>query len=325
MELTEGMRALVFDGSLQVVEGYPVPTLKPGWARIRVRLAGICRTDSEIIKGYSGFHGVLGHEFVGTVEACDDGSWVGRRVVGEINVGCGHCELCAVGLERHCCERRALGIHGLDGCMADFCRLPVANLHAVPQGLPDEAAVLIEPLAAAAEILDQVPLQGHERVCVLGDGRLGILCAWVLATQVEHVTLVGHHAGKLAAAKWRHLRTIRDSPELGSRSMHLVVEATGSPAGLKEAVRLCRPRGVVVLKSTISASMPFDMAPVVTGEITLQGSRCGRFVSALALIAQYADLPFERLITASYPLAQAQAAFERAAHPDALKVVLTPD
>ena len=315
------MMAAVFDGELRVVHDHPVPEPKPGWAQIRVSLAGICRTDMEIMKGYKGFEGILGHEFVGTVESCDDPSWRGRRVTGEINLACGRCPWCAQDLGRHCASRRTLGIHGHEGCMAQYCLLPRENLLPVPQGIPDERAVLLEPLSAACEILEQLPIRGNERIVVLGDGRLGILCAWVLATAAADVTLVGRHPHKLAAAGWRGIQTRlwSDPPQQGA---DVVVEATGSGQGVSEAISLCRPRGTIVLKSTVALQGEVSLAPVVVNELTLLGSRCGRFTDGMALMQRHPDMPLERMITARYPLAEVRQAFARASGSDALKVLL---
>ncbi len=227
----EKMAAAVFDGKLRYVQDYPVPVLKPGWARIKIKLASICKTDMEIMKGYMGFKGVLGHEFVGVVEECADSQWIGKRVVGEINAGCGHCDWCARGLGRHCPNRTTLGIINHDGCMAEYCQLPVANLLAVPEEIPDERAVITEPLSAACEILEQLSVSGSERVVVLGDGRLGIFCAWVLSTVLEDVTVVGHHPEKLEVARWRNIKTTLSEKDV-SPGADIVVEATGSGRAL---------------------------------------------------------------------------------------------
>lgn len=315
------MKAVVFDGALRYQPDYPTPELKPGWARIAVQVAGICKTDLEITKGYLGFQGVPGHEFVGVVEGCAESSWLGRRVVGEINCACGHCSWCEQGLGRHCPQRTTLGIDRLDGCMAEYCLLPIANLYPVEAGLAAERAVLVEPLAAACEILEQLAVNGNERIVVLGDGRLGILCAWVLATAADDVTLVGRHPEKLALAAWRGLKTLPagEKPPAGA---DIVVEATGSGAGLSQALALCRPRGTVVLKSTVASQGELELAPLVINEITLLGSRCGRFADALAMLAKFPDMPLARLITHRYPLEQAETAFSRAASGQALKVLL---
>ena len=257
-------------------DDYPVPEVPAGWARIRVKVAGICRTDTEIIKGYMGFSGVLGHEFVGTVDRCQDETWVGKRVVGEINAACGLCEMCDRGLGRHCSHRSTLGILNLDGCMADYCVLPITNLKEVPEEIPDDRAVFVEPLSAACEILEQLNPARCKRAIVLGDGKLGILCAWVLTTVLSDVALVGHHAQKLKVAKWRHLKTASSLKKVEPEA-NIVVDATGSVDGIKQAMAICAPRGHIVLKSTIAEGVELDLAALVINEQTIVGSRCGRF------------------------------------------------
>jgi alcohol dehydrogenase len=316
------MKALWFDGERLALREIPPPELRPGWARLRVRLAGICRTDLELTRGYMGFRGVLGHEFVGEVIECADTGWVGKRVAGEINAACGTCEACRRGLGRHCPTRSVLGILNMDGCLAEECQLPAANLHEVPDGLSDRMAVFTEPVSAACEILDQVPLTGRERAVVLGDGKLGILCAWVLGTVLSDVTLVGRHPAKLERARWGGLRAVPadPGPEPGA---DLVVEATGRGSGLHAAMRLCRPRGTLVLKSTVAAPGDINLAPLVIHEITVVGSRCGRFETGLARLRDH-RLPVERLIEGQYPLDRGLEAFEHAARPGVLKILIGP-
>lgn len=315
------MRAVLFDGNLKFVVDYPVPELKPGWALIKVKYAGICQTDMEILKGYAGFNGILGHEFIGSVEDCDNPDRIGSRVTGEINLACGHCEWCKKGLGRHCPHRTVLGIHGHDGCMADYCVLPVANLIEIPDSIDDHRAILIEPLSAACEILEQIPFEGSERVIVLGDGRLGTLCAWALSTKVHDITMIGHHKEKLDLASWGRLKTVLSTSEV-QPGADVVVDATGSAAGIKDAMSLCGPRGTIVLKSTIASQGDLNLAPIVVDEITVMGSRCGRFSDGLDMIRMYRDMPLERLITAQYPIEQALEAFDRAGRHDAMKVLL---
>lgn len=315
------MRAVVFDDGLKAALHYPVPDVQSGWARIRVQLAGICKTDLEIMKGYRRFRGVLGHEFLGVVERCDDASRIGQRVVGEINAACGRCDMCARGLGRHCPEATTLGIVNHDGCMADYCVLPAENLFIVDPAISDERAVLTEPLSAACEILKQLPLRGTERVVVLGDGRLGILCAWAIATVAPDVTLVGHHPEKLEIARWRNIRTALKHVEVPPGA-DIVVEATGSGAGIAQAMSLCRPRGVIVLKSTVAAQGEINLAPIVIDELTVVGSRCGRFRDGLAMMRDFPDMPLERLITDRYPFRDVLQAFARAQSGRALKVLL---
>jgi alcohol dehydrogenase len=215
-----------------------------------------------------------------------------------------------------------LGIHGLNGCMADYCILPISNLVRMPSSLSKEEAVLIEPLSAACRILDQIQLAGYESVVVLGDGPLGILCAWVLATVVSHVTLVGHHPHKTDTASWRNIKACNAVSE-SLYGADVVVEATGSGNGLSQAVALCRPRGTIVLKSTVSTAVTMNLSPLVVSEQTLVGSRCGNFEAALKLLKRHPDMPLRRLITATYPIEHAKEAFERASGSDALKVALS--
>jgi alcohol dehydrogenase len=315
------MAAAVFDGELRYVRDVPLPEPKPGWGRIGVRMAGICKTDMEIMRGYLGYRGILGHEFVGFVDRCADSALIGRRVVGEINAACGECAWCVRGLGRHCPNRTTLGIAGLDGCMAEFCLLPEKNLLVVPDTIPDERAVLTEPLSAACEILEQLTIRGNERIVVLGDGRLGILCAWALATAASDVTIVGHHPEKLSLAKWRGITATTNIGEI-KPGADIVVEATGSGEGIVAAMQLCRPRGTIVLKSTVALPGNVNLAPVVIDEQTIVGSRCGRFGDGLAMMQRFPDMPLERLITGRYPLARVEEAFRRAQQKDAVKILL---
>lgn len=315
------MRAVVFDGRVQFSQRYAIPEVPRDWARIRVHLAGICGTDMEILKGYQQFKGVLGHEFVGVVDQCDCADWLGQRVVGEINVSCGQCEWCKRGLKRHCARREVLGIRHLNGCMADYCVLPTSNLVIVPAAMTHEVALLIEPLSAACEILDQVQLAGTERAVVLGDGPLGILCAWVLSTVLSDVTLAGRHPYKMEKAKWRTIKMVQGAHR-GLYGADIVVEATGSTKGLSEAMALCRPRGIIVLKSTVSTGERMNLSSVVVNEQTIVGSRCGAFEAGFKLLRTYPDMPLQRLITAFYPIEHASEAFDRAAGSDVLKIAL---
>lgn len=304
------------------VENHPQPHLQPGWALAKVTLAGICRTDLELAQGYMDFKGVPGHEFVGVVESCEDEVWVGKRVVGEINAACGTCEWCEADLGRHCPQRQVLGILGLDGCMAAYCTLPLANLHSVPESLTDEQAVFAEPLSAAYEILDQVEFSGFERCLVLGDGKLGILCAWVLATVTPDVTLLGRHATKLEKAAQRGIKTSL-ADDFDGEQADIVVDATGSGAGLNQAMQHCRPRGTLVLKSTVASQGEVNLAPIVIDELNVVGSRCGLFEHGLAgLVTE--GFPVESLISDRFALDQGAEAFTRAAEKGVLKVLLQP-
>lgn len=314
------MRAVVFDKSLAFRDDYPEPVPAAGQALIRVTLAGICQTDLELVKGYMGFSGVLGHEFIGTVVG-GDSRWNAQRVVGEINAACGACPTCRQGLGRHCPNRTTLGIFRHDGCLADFCLLPPGNLLAVPEGVSDEQAVFVEPLSAACAILEQVTVAKADRVVVIGDGKLGILCAWVMATTGADVTLIGHHRAKLDLARWHRVQTrLEKDPFAGQAD--LVIEATGSHRGLAAAIGCCRPRGKIVLKTTVAGPLTIDLAPVVINEITIVGSRCGRFQDGLKLLADHPDLPLDRLISACYPIEQACQAFDHAGRSDTLKVLV---
>jgi alcohol dehydrogenase len=315
------MRALVFDGKLALRDiDKPIP--KPGEALIRVTLAGICGTDREILKGYSGFRGVMGHEFVGRVVECAEPAWMGERVVGEINVSCGECAWCLRGLARHCPHRTVMGIVNRQGCFAEYVALPLRNLHWVPVSVPDEAAVFVEPLAAAAEILAQMRLEPGTSVVVLGDGRLGLLVAQVLKNAGAQVILVGKHAWKLELARRWGVRVMTESQsELRAGSVPVLVEATGSPRGLEEALRLVEPRGTVVMKSTIHDPLCFDATKLVVDEITLLGSRCGDFSTALDLLER-GQIRVQPLLSKVFPLEESVEAFEYLEQTACLKVCL---
>ena len=314
------MKALIFDGRTRLERQYPDPAREPGWSTIHVACAGVCRTDLEITRGYMKYEGVLGHELVGSVTASDDPDLVGQRVVGEINTTCGQCDWCIVGLGRHCPGRSVLGIHNLDGCMAERCVLPDRNLFAVPGALSDEEAVFIEPLSAAFEILEQISLNGSERCVVLGDGKLGILCAWALSTALADVTLIGHHQHKIERARWGALAATTDAGSVPVGA-DLVIEATGSVGGLHQAMELVRPRGTLVLKSTISASKNLNLAPAVIKELNIVGSRCGPFERGIRELVDH-SFPVQRLIDARFPLDDGANALARAAEPGVLKVVI---
>lgn len=315
------MQALVYDGeALQLREDYPRPVPPPGEALVRVRLAGICNTDLEIVRGYMGFRGVLGHEFVGTVEEAEDRSLIGQRVVGEINAYCGECPTCRAGRPTHCPHRTTLGIWERDGAFAEYLTLPVRNLHAVPDGISDEEAVFTEPLAAALEILEQVHLRPTDRVVVLGDGKLGLLVAQALALTGCDLLTVGRHREKLAILARRGIPTLLEA-EAEGLAADVVVECTGRPEGFAAARRILRPRGTLVLKSTYYGYVEADLTGLVVDEITLVGSRCGPFPPALRLL-QHGLVDVRSLISAVYPLARGVEAFTRAAEPGVLKVLL---
>ncbi|RMF86270.1 MAG: alcohol dehydrogenase, partial [Nitrospinota bacterium] len=265
------MRAVVFDQELSVRE-VPTPVPQPDEALIRVRLAGICNTDLEITRGYMGFRGILGHEFVGEVVECAASDWVGRRVVGEINCGCGRCTFCQAGLSRHCPHRSVLGILQRDGAFAEYLTLPIGNLHEVPASIPDQEAVFIEPLAAALEILDQVTITPQDRVLLVGDGKLALLIAQVVHTTGCTLCCVGKHPTKLRLLQPLGIETTLLSAYT-PRQFDLVIEASGAPSGLEVALRSLRPRGTLVLKSTYAGEFRWNPAQLVIDEITLIGSR----------------------------------------------------
>jgi threonine dehydrogenase-like Zn-dependent dehydrogenase len=324
------MRALLLtdDGPI-LRQDYPLPIPGAGEALIRVKLAGVCATDLQLVRGYKGgYRGVLGHEFVGVVaEAPDDPAWLGARVVGELNVGCGRCDLCQRGLAKHCRERSALGIARRDGAFAEYLTLPLTNLHRVPDSLPDEEALFTEPLAAALQLLEQRPLRPTERVYVLGDGRLGLLVAQAMALSPAQVTGIGRTPAKLAILSDRGIPTRRsdvagDRAALLAHPADLVVEVTGSPEGFALARQLVRPGGTLALKSTFAGGLAdFDISSLVVDEITLLGSRCGPFAPALALLAQ-GKVAVTPLIHAHFPLDDAPAALAHAAQKGVLKVVI---
>jgi alcohol dehydrogenase len=298
-----------------------------GEALVRVTLSGICNTDLEIARGYAGFKGTIGHEFVGVVEEAPDAKLVGTRVVGEINAGCGQCELCKAGDPRHCPDRTVLGIHGRDGAHAEFLRLPTINLHPVPDMLLDEHAVFAEPLAAACGIMERVAIDESKQVAVIGDGKLGLLCSQAIALTGARVLLIGKHAEKLRIAERRGIETA--SPKIGAkrkREFDVVVEASGSPSGFVGALELLRPRGTLVLKSTFQGAgkiNEIDQARFVVDEITILGSRCGRFQPALDLLKKGA-VDIDSLISEEYSLARGVHALDRAGKRGILKVFLRP-
>jgi threonine dehydrogenase-like Zn-dependent dehydrogenase len=315
------MRALLLKETPQLVENYPIPEPTLGEALVRVSVASICNTDLELLRGYADFHGVLGHEFAGVVERAPGAEgWEGQRVVGEINVACITCTTCQAGNPTHCPNRTALGIAGRDGAFAEFLKLPIRNLHRIPDTLSNEAAVFTEPLAAACEILQQVHVHPTDRVAVVGDGKLGLLCAQVLALTGCDLTLVGHHAEKLAIVARRSIPTALED-DLEDEQFDLVVEATGHPGGYEAARRLVRPCGTIVLKSTYHGLLEADLTMAVVDEVTLVGSRCGPFGPALRLL-EYGLIDVMSLVEACYPLSDSLSALEHAARPAALKILL---
>lgn len=296
-----------------------LPRIPEGFARIRLLAAGICSTDLELQRGYYGFYGTPGHEFVGEVTDCDDKQWLGQRVCGEINLACGECEWCARKLGRHCPTRKVLGIVNHPGAFREFLTLPTRNLHRVPKSISTEAAVFIEPVAAACEILDQVKIPKGERVAVLGDGKLGLLIAQVLKAHGAQVHLFGRHREKLRLVDV-HSEVV--GTKMPSKEFAFAVDSTGSAEGLTTAISMTQPRGTVVMKSTVHGLVSINTAVPIVDEITLVGSRCGRMEAALPLLAS-GKVKVENLISDSFSLDRAPEAFARAATKGVLKVILT--
>ncbi len=314
------MRALYWDGQgLRLNRSYPTPKAGDHAALVRVRLAGVCSTDLQIFQGYMGFQGVPGHEFVGEVSK-GPADLIGKRVVGEINFACSLCEYCVRGLSRHCPNRRVMGILKADGSFAEYLAIPAANLHIVPDNVADEEAVFTEPLAAAFEILEQVHLQPTDEVVVLGDGKLGILCAQVLHLTGAHVTLVGKHQDKLGILQKLGVHAVALTNWKPYRA-DIVVEATGSISSLSLAIDTVRPRGTLVLKSTVAENHTLSLAPLVINEVTVVGSRCGNFPPALRALSQK-SVAVAPLIDKVYPLTEGLEAVAHAARSGALKILL---
>lgn len=317
------MKAVVFDEELKLVDNYEKPVPQKGEALVKVTMAGICNTDYEITKGYMGYKGILGHEFVGVVEEIndEDKALLGKRVVGEINNGCGECELCHNGLERHCFSRQTLGIWKKDGCFAQYLTWPIKNLLEVASNVSDEQAVFVEPLAAGLEILEQLHIQPIEKVVILGDGKLGLTTALALNASNIDVLLVGKHQNKLDIAKKQGVKVKLLSDLQVNKEWDFVVEATGSISGFETALALTKPRGTLVLKSTVAASKEFNLAPIVIDEIRVQGSRCGQFAPALRLL-ESKKIDFSPLVSGVYNVDDAIEAFEKNKEKSTLKVLL---
>ena len=319
------MKAVVFDNELKFDSNYTKPTPKEGEALIRVTLAGICNTDYEITKGYMGYVGILGHEFVGVVEEVNgaDQTWVGKRVVAEISWGCDdpNCEWCAKKNYRHCPNRHTIGIWKKDGCMAEYLTVPTNILFEVPENVTDEQAVFVEPLAAACEILEQLHIEPTSKVLVLGDGKLGLTTALTLNAHNLDVLLVGKHQNKLDIAKAQGVRTQLLSDFIPEKKYDVVVEATGSASGFETSMSLTKPRGVLVLKSTVATGKELNLAPIVIDEITVLGSRCGQFGPALRLLEKN-RIDFSPFISGVYSIDNALEAFEANKDKETLKILL---
>ncbi|NOX61088.1 MAG: alcohol dehydrogenase catalytic domain-containing protein [Chloroflexi bacterium] len=318
------MRALVLtEFGLKLDANYPQPEPKPGEALLRLRMAGVCGTDLALMAGYKGgYRGVLGHEYVADVAAAPGNEdWVGRRVVGEINTMCGKCEHCRRGLTTHCLHRRVLGIERWDGVFADYFLSPLANLHPIPDDLPDEIAVFTEPTAAAYAALRDAPPDAGDRIVVFGDGRLGQLIAQAFRAEGFNPLLVGHHEQKLAVAARLGIRTARATPP--DEEFDLAVDATGRPAALSQVLGVLRPRGTLILKSTSAQPAHLDTAAIVVHEIKIIGSRCGPFPQAIAALASGKVDP-RPLIHEIFALDEAPTALRKAAEPGVLKVLIRP-
>ncbi|HIU92835.1 MAG TPA: alcohol dehydrogenase catalytic domain-containing protein [Candidatus Limenecus avicola] len=315
------MKAVVFDNGLKLDNNYPMPVPQKGEALIKVNTIGICNTDYEITLGYMGYKGILGHEFTGVVEKAENKDLIGKRVVGEINCGCGQCDWCAQGLERHCFNRSTLGIWQREGCFAEYVCLPEKNLLVIPDNVTDEEAVFVEPLAAALEILEQVHIPPYKRVIVLGDGKLGLIIALALNAAGLDITLVGKHEEKLNIAKAQGVKTELLNNLKIEKAYDFVVEATGSITGFETSLALTKPRGTLILKSTIAASKEFNLAPIVIDEITVLGSRCGQFAPALRMLEQK-RIDVKPLISDIYAIDDSIEAFERNKEKSSVKVLV---
>ena len=314
------MKAVCFDGSLKLCD---VDKPKPADSEvlIRVSLAGICNTDHEITRGYiPGFNGIPGHEFLGYVEEADDSSLIGRRVTAEINISCGKCELCRKGLGRHCSSRSVLGIINRNGAMAEYVVVPQENVFEIPSSIPDTDAIFIEPLAAALEILEQVSIGKEQTVLLLGDGKLALLIARVISTTGCSLTMVGKHPEKLELLDGLGIETIL-SGDFKPSSYDIVIEASGNPSAFALGLECVKPRGAFVLKSTYAGSMSFNPSAIVVNEITLTGSRCGRFEAAIKFLEEQRP-GVGKMISREFPMESALEAFAYSAQPGSLKVVL---
>ncbi len=323
------MKAVCFKNQKLFVTDVPMPVLSENEALIKINLAGICSTDFELLKGYHKFAGIPGHEFTGVVHyAPDQPDLEGCRVVADINCGCGVCDICLTGDQRHCRNRNVLGIRGRDGVFAEFCVIPLANLHRVPDTIEDDEAVFAEPLAAALEIVRQVDVSKMSRVAVLGDGKMGLLCALVLQQFSSKTILIGRHPQKLIIAAQQGVHTICRSGDgsgevlvAQTKDFDLVVEATGSPYGINEAVHLVRPKGTVVIKTTSFEKSVIDFSPVVVNELNLIGSRCGDIAQALDFMTRKV-IDLRPMVESVYPLDDFEKAFAHAGEKGSLKVLI---
>lgn len=317
------MRALYINHGLRFEKDYAKPIPPAGEALIRVLQAGVCNTDLELVKGYLNFKGVPGHEFVGVVEqAAGRSDLIGKRVVGEINAACGRCETCRAGRPTHCPNRTTLGIDRRDGAFAEYLSLPFENLHPLPDSVSTDQAVFVEPLAAACEILEQIQIHPTDRVVVIGDGKLGLLCAQVIALTGCQLALLGRHTDKLLILKEKHIHTTTQLDEFAPASIDIVIEVTGTPSGFETARKIVRPRGTIVLKSTYNSDLNVSLTMVVVDEVSLIGSRCGPFEPAIRMLANR-QVEVDQLIQARYSIQEGLKAFDHAATKGTLKVMVS--
>ncbi len=314
------MRAVVLSDGLLEEKDCMTPRPKSGEALIKIIMAGICNTDLELIKGYMGFEGILGHEFVGEVVEASDDKWVGRRVVGEINIGCGVCEYCLKDRKEHCMDREVLGIYKRDGVFAQYTVLPLKNLLVVPDEISDEQAVLIEPLAAVLRIFDQIKIKPSDKVALLGDGKLGLLVAKVFKNiDIDRFVVFGHHLSKLNLIPFAE--TFLQIEDSHLKQFDYLIDSTGSHIGFEQAISLLKPEGTLVLKSTVAQEHKLSLAPVVIDEIKIVGSRCGRFAFAIELLKSD-KIDLSDMITSIYKFSDWKHAFEAARKRDSLKILI---
>ena len=314
------MRAMTFDKTLTFTPSRADPVPQDGECLVKVHLAGICSTDLQIIRGYSGFAGVLGHEMVGTVQEGTP-AWRGKRVACEINCVCAACDMCQAGLANHCRRRTVMGIAGREGCFADYVAVPERNLHEVPETVTDEEAVFIEPLAAAWQVVKQIPIEKHMSVAVIGSGRLGLLIAQVINTFDCRLEVVGRNPKTLLLCEKKHIQARRVDDLVPRHDRDLVVECTGAPQGMELALEMVRPRGTVALKSTLAKQGQLDLAPAVVNEISIVGSRCGPFGDAINSLARR-EIDVRSMISRTLPIERGLEAFEAAADSANVKVLL---
>jgi len=316
------MKATIFDGKhITLDKNYPDPEFNE--TLVRVSLAGICGTDLEILDGYMQYNGILGHEFVGVIEKSNNSNLIGKRVVGEINAGCGKCDSCVNGMERHCPSRTVLGILKRNGAFAEFLSLPEKNLHVIPDSISDEQAVFVEPLAAAFEINEQVSLKPEWNVAVVGDGRLAQLIIQVIKLTCSNITCFGKHEKKLEGLVQSGIKIKVGIESTDEQLFDLVIEATGSNSGFSDTMKLVKPRGTVILKSTIASRENLDLTPTIINEITLIGSRCGLFKPAIEALGS-GKISVDSMIDSTFSLEKFEDAIIYAKKPDTLKVFLKP-